>query len=51
MKSQRQKQKNAERKKKIQEANLKHDAEHGVDAKSPNYYTRYIQGTGLRQSK
>jgi len=34
----------------IKEANARHDAEHGINATSQDFYAQYIQGTGLRQS-
>ena len=35
----------------IKEANARYDAQHGSNPEIINYYTQYIQGTGLRQSK
>ena len=35
----------------IKEANARHDVQHGTTPEIINYYTQYIQGTGLRQSK
>ena len=35
----------------IKEANARHDAEFGSNPEIVKYYTTYIQGTGLRQSK
>lgn len=35
----------------IKDANARHDAEFGSNPKIVKYYTDYIQGTGLRQSK
>ena len=35
----------------IKEANARHDVQHGTNPEIINYYTQYIQGTGLRQSK
>lgn len=35
----------------IKEANARHDAQFGSAPDIIQYYTEYIQGTGLRQSK
>ena len=35
----------------IKEANARHDAQFGSNPQIVQYYTEYIQGTGLRQSK
>lgn len=35
----------------IKEANERHDAQFGKNPEIVKYYTKYIQGTGLRQSK
>ena len=35
----------------IKEANARHDAQFGSEPTITKYYTDYIQGTGLRQSK
>ena len=35
----------------IKEANARHDAQFGENPEIVKYYTEYIQGTGLRQSK
>lgn len=35
----------------IKEANARHDAQYGSEPSIVKYYTEYIQGTGMRQSK
>jgi hypothetical protein len=51
----RRKQKAAEKKaaheQMIKDANAKHDIQFGSNPELTKYYTEYIQGTGLRQSK
>lgn len=43
--------KKADHERMIKEANSRHDAQFGSKPNIVQYYTEYIQGTGLRQSK
>jgi len=51
LKKQKQAAKKAAKEQMIREANARHDAQYGPNPTVVKYYTRYIQGTGLRQSK
>lgn len=51
LKKQKQKEKKAQFEQIVREANARHDAQFGENPQKVNYYTKYIQGTGLRQSK
>lgn len=51
LKKHKEKLKKEQHEKMIKEANARHDAQFGSTPTITKYYTDYIQGTGLRQSK